>query len=187
MTLSPLRQTRLATKDDTGWIVGLSSRVQTDLAYKGSAQFIGPLALQAVESSVRSERCFIFEDVPHDAVINIGSVLIDEYSNNHGFSKEELKDMPAKKWFLHALMIEPEFQGHGLGKVFLREALEMMDQESEGVVLLDCFAGNEKLRAFYASVGFVLLREVPEEDYMVAVFMYNLKWNNWTDVSESRE
>ena len=49
------------------------------------------------------------------------------------------------------------------------------------------FCREEKLRELYASVGFVLLREVPEEDYMVAVFMYNLKWNNWCDVSEATE
>jgi RimJ/RimL family protein N-acetyltransferase len=65
-----------------------------------------------------------------------------------------------------------------LGKIFLREVLEKMGRESEGVVLLDCFAGNGKLRAFYERVGFVLLREVPEEDYLVAVFTYKLRRNN---------
>ena len=78
--------------------------------------------------------------------------MIDEYSNNYRFSEEEMNDMPAKKRFLHALLIEPEFQEHGFGKVFLRKVLRMMGQESEGVVLLDCFAGNEKLRGLYASV-----------------------------------
>jgi RimJ/RimL family protein N-acetyltransferase len=53
-----------------------------------------------------------------------------------------------------------------------------MSQESAGVVLLDCFADNKKLRAFYESVGFVLLREVLEEDYLVAVFTCELTHDN---------
>jgi ribosomal protein S18 acetylase RimI-like enzyme len=68
--------------------------------------------------------------------------------------------------------------GNWLGENLLKEVLEKMGQESEGVILLDCFAGNKKLRAFYESVGFVLLREVPEEDYLVAVFTYKLRRNN---------
>jgi GNAT superfamily N-acetyltransferase len=187
MSYSPPHQTRLASKYDAGWIIGLIDRVQTDLAHKGSEQVIGPLALQEVESSVRSGHCFIFEHLRHDTVTKIGSVMTDEYSNNYRFSEEEMSEMPAKKWFLHALMIEPKFQGHGFGKVFLRQVLRMMGQEGEGVVLLDCFAGNEKLIEFYSSVGFVLLREVLEEDYMVAVFMYNLEWNSWDDVRETTE
>jgi GNAT superfamily N-acetyltransferase len=187
MSYSPPHQTRLASKYDAGWIIGLSDRVQTNLAQKGSEQVIGPLALQNVESSVRNGHCFIFEHVRHDKVTKIGSVMADEYSNNYRLSEEEMSEMPAKKWFLHALMIEPAFQGHGWGKVFLRKVLRMMGQEGEGVVFLDCFAGNAKLTEFYLSVGFVLLREVPEEDYMVAVFMYNLKWNNRDEVRETME
>jgi GNAT superfamily N-acetyltransferase len=187
MSNFPPHQTRLASKYDAEGIIGLIDRVQTDLAQEGSEQIIGPLAMQEVESSIRSGHCFIFEHLRHDTVTKIGSVMIDEYSNNYRFSQEEMSEMPAKKWFLHSLMIEPEFQGHGLGKVFLREALRMMGHEGEGVVLLDCFAGNEKLIEFYSSVGLVLLREVPEEDYMVAVFMYNLKGSNWDEVRETTE
>jgi GNAT superfamily N-acetyltransferase len=145
---------------------------------KVSAQVIGPLALQSVESSIQNGHGFVFGVLQHDRLINIATGLIDEYSNNYALSGEEMKEMLGKKWVLHAVMIEPDSQGAGLGKIFLREVLEKMGQESEGVVLLDCFAGNKKLRAFYESVGFMLLREVPEEDYLVAVFTYKLRRNN---------
>jgi GNAT superfamily N-acetyltransferase len=145
---------------------------------KVSAQVIGPLALQSVESSIQNGLGFVFGVLQHDRLINIATWLIDEYSNNYALSGEEMKEMLGKKWVLHAVMIEPDSQGAGLGKIFLREVLEKMGQESEGVVLLDCFAGNKKLRAFYESVGFMLLREVPEEDYLVAVFTYKLRRNN---------
>ncbi len=177
MALSPSHHTRPGTKDDVGWIVDLSSRVQADLTSKGSAQVIGPLALRSVENSVQYGHCFIFETLQQDALQKTGSVLIDECSNNYALGDEDLKELPGKKWFLHALMIEPGSQGNRMGKIFLREVLEKMGQESEGVVLLDCFAGNEKLSVFYESVGFVLLREVPEEDYLVAVFTYKLNRN----------
>ena len=178
MALSSSHQTRRATRDDARWIVDLSSRVQADLTSKGSAQVIGPLALQSVESSIQNGHGFIFGVLQHDRLIDIATGLIDGYSNNYALSGEEMKEMLGEKWVLHAVMIEPDSQGAGSGKIFLREVLEKMGQESEGVVLLDCFAGNKKLRAFYESVGFVLLREVPEEDYLVAVFTYKLRRNN---------
>ena len=178
MALSSSHQTRRATRDDARWIVDLSSRVQADLTSKGSAQVIGPLALQSVESSIQNGHGFVFGILQHDRLIDIATGLIDEYSNNYALSGEEMKEMLGKKWVLHAVMIEPDSQGAGSGKIFLSEVLEKMGQESEGVVLLDCFAGNKKLRAFYESVGFVLLREVPEEDYLVAVFTYKLRRNN---------
>jgi GNAT superfamily N-acetyltransferase len=180
MALSSAHQVKRAARSDAKWIVGLSSRVQSDLTSKGSAQIIGPLALQSVESSLQNGHCFILGILQqHDAPIytNKASVLIDEYSSNYALSEEELNEMPEKKWFLHAMMIEPECQGKGLGRIFLREVLEKMGQGSDGVVLLDCFAGNKRLRAFYEGVGFALLREVPEEDYMVAVFTYKLGQN----------
>jgi GNAT superfamily N-acetyltransferase len=178
MALSSSHQIRRATRDDAKWVVDLSARVQADLTSKGNAQVFGPIALQSVESSIQNGRCFIFGILQHDRLINIATGLIDEYSNNYALSGEEMEVMLGKKWVLHAMMIEPDSQGTGLGKIFLREVLERMGQESEGVILLDCFAGNKKLRAFYESVGFVLLREVPEEDYLVAVFTYKLRRNN---------
>jgi hypothetical protein len=108
MALSSSHQTRRATRDDARWVVDLSSRVQADLTSKGSAQVIGPLALQSVESSIQNGHCFIFGILQHDRLIEIATGLIDEYSNNYALSGEEMKGMLGKKWVLHAVMIEPD-------------------------------------------------------------------------------
>jgi hypothetical protein len=120
MALSSSHQTRRATRDDAKWVVDLSARVQADLTSKGSAQVFGPIALQSVESSIQNGRCFIFGILQHDRLINIATGLIDEYSNNYALSGEEMEVMLGKKWVLHAMMIEPDSQGTGLGKIFLR-------------------------------------------------------------------
>jgi GNAT superfamily N-acetyltransferase len=88
-------------------------------------------------------------------------------------------------WYLHSLMLNPEFQGQGLGRVFLRQLLSILEletnardkskEEVKGVsIVLDCWAGNDKLRAFYEAVGFKLLGLFPEEDYEIAVFAWEV-------------
>lgn len=63
--------------------------------------------------------------------------------------------------------------------MFLKEALSLLRaKEGAGIVVLDCWAGNGKLRAFYERVGFVLHGEFPEEDYRIAVFV--LKFDSET-------
>jgi RimJ/RimL family protein N-acetyltransferase len=62
-----------------------------------------------------------------------------------------------------------------LGLAFLKESISKIGTDQErGTILLDCWAGNEKLRAFYEKSGFKLLGEFPENDYEIAVFYYEM-------------
>ena len=58
--------------------------------------------------------------------------------------------LPGPHYYLHALMIEPAEQGKGLGLRFLDGVREQVVPDQRGTIILDCWAGNHKLRDFYA-------------------------------------
>ncbi len=163
------RRVRRATPDDARWIVGLSERVQAALTESGSLQIIGPLPLESVERSIRTGYPCILET----AAKRIGSVLIDPPENSHG-EQWGLHALPTPLWYLHALMLEPQEQGKGAGLVFLQGVKRLMAPQG-GTIVLDCWAGNAKLRDFYHRNGFTLQGVFPVKDYEVAVFFFVLR------------
>ncbi|KAH9216095.1 acyl-CoA N-acyltransferase [Leptodontidium sp. 2 PMI_412] len=120
----------------------------------------------------------------------IGSVTISPFSPSDGRGSSEWPiSMPttssskttepanqkhnshSKTWYLNSLMLHPSHQGHGLGKRFLQEVFQLLGRtEGMGMVVLDCWAGNEKLRSFYEGVGCSLVGVFPELEYEIAVF-----------------
>lgn len=58
-------------------------------------------------------------------------------------------------------------------------------KEGDATIALGCWAGNGKLRAFYAKVGFDFHGEFPKEDYEVAVYRLHLKVKKWNSESVS--
>ncbi len=76
--------------------------------------------------------------------------------------------------FLYGLVISPDSQGKGLGRILLEGICRQETFTPPAVLLLDCWAGNLKLRQFYSDAGFELCVEFPEEGYRVAVFRKEL-------------
>ena len=70
-------------------------------------------------------------------------------------------------------MLVPEAQGKRYGLKLFKNVAEML-APGGGTVLLDCWAGNNKLRSFYARAGCQYVATVPEEDYEIAVFVRKL-------------
>ncbi len=73
-------------------------------------------------------------------------------------------------WFLYGLVIDPDAQGRGWGRVLLHSLCSQEAFAPPAVLTLDCWAGNQKLRRFYTDAGFQLHGVFPEEDYQIAVF-----------------
>ncbi|KXS93782.1 hypothetical protein AC579_3359 [Pseudocercospora musae] len=68
-------------------------------------------------------------------------------------------------------MLDPSHQSRGLGKGFVGDYVKHLQQEfGRGTIILHCWAGNDKLRDFYARAGLTFAAVVPENDYEVAVF-----------------
>ena len=159
---------RPATLDDAGWIVELSARVQAALTASGSLQQIGPLPLEGTKRSILMGHAYLLETGTH----GLGSVLVDPLDG----AQQEEWHLPAEQgpwWYLHSFMLEPEEQGQGLGLVFLGEVKRLMAPLS-GSIVLDCWAGNAKLRDFYQRAGFTAHGVFGVLDYEVVVFVCHL-------------
>lgn len=162
------RWVRRATLDDVRWIVDLSTRVQESLTASGSRQQIGTLPLESTESSIRVGNAYVLETAER----SLGSVLVDPLKTFH-LMAWELHSFAGPWWYLHSLMLEPEEQGKRLGLIFLKEVKRLMAPLS-GTIVLDCWAGNAKLRDFYLRAGFTCQGIFPEKDFEVAVFVFSL-------------
>jgi GNAT superfamily N-acetyltransferase len=159
---------RRATLDDASWIVDLSARVQDSLTASGSLQQIGPLPLENTEESILGGNSFVLETREK----RLGTVLIDPLKTAY-LEQLALHRQPRPFWYLHSLMLEPDEQGKRLGLVFLEEVKRLMAALS-GTIVLDCWAGNAKLRDFYQRAGFTGHGIFPVRDYEVMVFVFSL-------------
>ena len=162
---------RPAIEDDAQWIIDLSARVQESLTLSGSLQEIGPLSAQAVEISTRGGFAYLLEVKGWP----IGSVLVEpldgKYSNTQSiqYVRWEVDHLPGPIWYLQSLMIEPTEQSKGLGLIFLGGVMALMEDEG-GTIILDCWAGNAKLRDFYEKAGFIFHDDFPESNYEISVY-----------------
>ena len=164
-------EVRKALQTDVAWIVSLSDRVQAALTASGSLQQIGPLPASLVERTVQSGTAYVLETASN----RLGSVLVEPVSQIPTLPLRDwnLDTLPSPLWYLHALMLEPTEQGKGYGRHFLQNVKQLV-VPTQGTIILDCFAGNEKLRDFYLHGGFSLHGIYREKDYEVAVFFYSM-------------
>jgi GNAT superfamily N-acetyltransferase len=168
-------QVRKALLTDVSWIVSLSERVQAALTASGSLQQIGPLPTSMVERAVQFGNVYVLEIAPS----RLGSVLVEPVAQVPTLPLRDwnLDTLPAPLWYLHALMLEPMEQGKGYGWHFL-QGVKQLVVPTQSTIILDCFAGNEKLRNFYLHAGFLLHDICREKDYEVAVFFYSALSHN---------
>ena len=160
--------TRLAVEAYIDKIVSISTLVQEALMASGSLQVIGPLNRFTVSSAMEEERCLVAIDGT-DALV--GCVMVRPINENFFPKSPDLSIAvyPKPWWYLHSMMLVPDAQGQGSGLKVFEDVIEMLAPES-GTVLLDCWAGNEKLRRFYARAGCQYVATLPEEHYEIAVF-----------------
>ncbi|GER90253.1 hypothetical protein KDW_44150 [Dictyobacter vulcani] len=161
---------RLACDSDVEYIVSLIDRVQAQLTAAGSLQIIGPLSQALVAEYVAQEAAFVLEGTQG----LLGSVFVRPVTPEKlpHLITWQLTDSELHPWFLQKLALEPEQQGRGLGFSFLAGVRTLIAQrDPQAHIVLDCWAGNDKLRTFYARAGFTLHGEFPEKDYQVAVFI----------------
>ncbi|HLZ55822.1 MAG TPA: GNAT family N-acetyltransferase [Ktedonosporobacter sp.] len=163
---------RRAKSDEIVWIIDLSQRVQDALTTSGSLQQIGPLPYQMVEPSIHAGCTYLLESPER----RLGSVLVDPIKAP-SLQKWQLEGLEPPVWYLHALMIEPNARGKGLGMTFLDGIKQYVLPDHKGSITLNCWAGNHKLRDFYLRAGFTLHGIYGEKDYEVAVFLYPFNYN----------
>lgn len=172
---------RPATVDEVDTIVDLSRRVQERLTASGSLQQFGPLPRETADAYVAAGCALVLarNERDHETEPLLGGVFIEPerapVASEIARVFAELALPPARgpRWWLQKLMIAPERQGGGLGHLLLDGVRRHVSAHGGGTVLLDCWAGNAKLRAFYLKDGFSFHGEFREEGrYDVAAFTW---------------
>ncbi|CAK1360970.1 hypothetical protein CB0940_03613 [Cercospora beticola] len=163
--------------EDAQTIVDLSSEVQNALTASGSLQQIGPLDLQDVKKAIAAGHCYAIKNnarlVGCAFVIPMTpSVIAEEYEDQSLDISHHVEP-----WlYMHSIMLRPDLQGRGLGRILIDGAVESIEaKHTRGTIFLDCWAGNDKLKAFYKRVGFDFVQIVPQKDYEVALFCRKLE------------
>lgn len=73
-----------------------------------------------------------------------------------------------KSYYLYRLVIHPFYQDKDMAKHIFKHVRKRYNRKQP--VLLDCWAGNEKLFEFYRKHECNFLGDYPEKDYKISVF-----------------
>ncbi len=121
-----------------------------------------PWETAQIEEDIREKRQFTVKDASRMiAVFSIKDTLGNVWEpENHG-----------DQCYLYRIAVHPQVQGAGVGEAVCTWVKAYAINNNK-TVYLDCWAGNEKLKAFYTKAGFDCLGEFPEEDYKISVFRY---------------
>ena len=152
--------------DDSNAILELSAVVQHSLQVSGSHQVFGPFEKTALDYAISQGFCYVLKNGAD--IIGYVKVMPMMMDYPHHL---RVQDAGVRQpfWLLQSLMIDPCQQGNDLGLRFLHMLLDL-DSLRNGTIVLDCWAGNQKLKNFYQRAGFKELGDEPEDDYFVTVF-----------------
>lgn len=153
---------------EIGLVVDLSNRVQATLRAAGSLQKIGPLEAKTVQRAIENNNCYILEASSGEIIgCALARPIYDDFF--HPDVKDAVERLIRPFHYLHSLMLDPKDQGLGMGAPFVKRILAMMRPKG-GTVLLDCWDGSDKLRAFYRAIDFQFVTIMPKPGFKVALF-----------------
>ena len=163
-----------ATGDDIPVFVAMSRRVQAALTASGSLQEFGPIPDGVVAAHVAAGTAYVLADAGR---ILGGVFVAPATSASYPIIRQwGLDELPGATFYLNKLMIEPDEQHRGLGYLLLDGVEALVLTAPCDTIVLDCWAGNDKLRAFYTRAGFhlhgVFPAGTPAHPFQVAVFIY---------------
>ena len=164
----PRPQVRPATASEIPRLVAIAQAAQDKLTRGGSLQQIA--GYSAHNLGERTQRGDLFVLEVSGSVI--GGAFVEPVTPIRFPQIADWNVVPGgwAAWFLYGLVIAPEHQGRKWGGILLDGICRQKKFTPPAVLLLDCWAGNSKLRRFYMEAGFTLHGVFPEQDYKVAVF-----------------
>jgi GNAT superfamily N-acetyltransferase len=158
---------------DLAAIVEMSVKVQAALEATGSLQRFGPLEMGVVRRRVRDGAAYVLETA--DGLGIVGSAFADPVTAETfpPLAAWGVEGDSAEVWYVSKVMIEPACQGNAFGQRLMQGVKDAASRHASPVrLVLDCWAGNEKLRMFYTRAGFALQGVFREESYEIAVFTW---------------
>ena len=162
---------RYAEAGDIAAIVAMVRRAQDALTARGSRQRLTVPSFGAVAAHIAARTAHVLVE----GRTIVGSAFVEAVTARQtpAFARWGLDDIACPLWSLHTLVIEPTAQGRGWGHVLLDGIKVAVSVQGPTAIVLDCWAGNDTLRAFYARNGFHLRGIFPEADYEIAVFVWH--------------
>jgi GNAT superfamily N-acetyltransferase len=164
-------EVRYAEAGDIGAIVDVARRAQDALTATGSRQRLTLPSPDAVAAHIAAHAAYVLAEGGR----SLGSVFVEAVTVRRMpvLARWGLDDSASPLRYLHTLVIEPTMQGRGLGHVLLNGVKAAVAAHGPTAIVLDCWAGNDTLRAFYARDGFHLHGIFAEADYEIAVFVWH--------------
>ena len=162
---------RKAALPDLSILLTLAAAVQEKLTCAGSKQQIAGYSEQNVRARIERGELWALE--VSGGII--GGAFVEPATPERFPQIASWNAVPDdySGWFLYGLVVHPERQGRGWGRVLLNGIFRSLELTAPSVLLLDCWAGNAKLRRFYTDAGFGLHGVFPEATYEIAVFKRN--------------
>ena len=163
-------EVRYAEAGDIGAIVDVARRAQDALTATGSQQRLTLPSPDAVGAHIAARAAYVLAE----GGTVLGSVFVEAVTARRMpvLARWGLDDSAYPLRYLHTLVIEPTMQGRGLGHVLLNGVKATVAAQGPAAIVLDCWAGNATLRAFYVRDGFHLHGIFAEADYEIAVFVW---------------
>jgi len=162
---------RKAALSEVTSLLTLAQAVQAKLTNAGSVQRIAGYSKQNICERTERGELWVLEVCG----VVIGSAFVEPVTPERLPQIVDWNAVPdgCSAWFLYGLVVHPEHQGEGWGRVLLDSICRQLKPNAPAVLLLDCWAGNAKLRGFYTDAGFALHGVFPESDFEIAVFKRN--------------
>ncbi|MEW5722003.1 MAG: GNAT family N-acetyltransferase [Thermodesulfobacteriota bacterium] len=77
---------------------------------------------------------------------------------------------------LRFFIVDPAYQGRGVGRELMRRAMDFCRRAGHGRVYLWTFAGLDAARRLYEEFGFVLVREHPDDQWGLTLSEQMFEW-----------
>jgi ribosomal protein S18 acetylase RimI-like enzyme len=156
-------QIRSAREEDLQTVLSLLNEVTLDLYQKGIYQWDYPWEEKRVLSQINNQHLYVLLTEGHQIA---GTFCVSEI--------HKINDLPveANSKYLSQIAVSPKLQGMKFGSKIIQFACSLAE-ETDKTLYLDCWAGNDKLKAFYTSNGLTYTGDFPEEDYRISIFKYN--------------
>lgn len=152
---------RQATMADFDQMTALIHATSKKLIEKNVFQWAYPCELDQLEEQIISGEVYILEH-KHRLV---GSFSIKPLEENFPVQIEESLNV-------YRMLIHPFYQGKNMTAHIFKH---LRKNYKKSPVLMDCWAGNEKLTKFYKAHECLHIGDFPEADYKISVFQVSKK------------
>lgn len=131
----------------------LIDEMQSALYKPGWEKGIYP-AYDFLEESIRRQELYI---LLLDGEIAAAMVLNRACTDGYERIPWQIEAAPEEIAVIHALGLRPAFQGKGLAKTMVAEAIELCRERGDRAIRLDVLSGNEPALRLYPAMGFQYL------------------------------